>query len=480
MARARRRRNVSREADAASGKDSLFEGASTPDDRATPPELRGRPHIEVFDRYSILIREGNVPETVWLEGPQDAGTVTRYKAVVRALEAGFLDQRLVEAVSPERLAAAASRLSEGHRGQLRKVVESVNAQSGRALVDIFVGQLAIKSIARGQDIRLHKGSTAKGSFSWKAGMSMRNIDSQFIVPFLRKNDLLRMNEYGAFMTRSFAENYPYTTFYKADIAGAARVWLLLVKDVQSGALDAPAALVFVLSLLWQASAQFTNEADLTLREIKKWIAAGKTFKDRVVALLMAHIEASDARPRLLEVAMHSLLQALEDTRVPIGGKLKQLMPLRTANRKHGNIGDIEVLHGVRIVEAWDAKYGIQHLGDPINELEAKVAERDGTDLRFGFVLLPRRKRFAEVERRKAEILAAYRLQVEEYTLPEWAGVQFERAAEADRAENKVAAAWLVAYVESLTLRRRERAPIDEPTLGWLTSLRGVLRKRAAR
>ncbi len=37
--------------------------------------------------------------------------------------------------------------------------------------------------------------------------------------------------------------------------------------------------------------------------------------------------------------------------------------MRSANKKHGNIGDLEVLEKSNIIEAWDAKYGKAYLRD---------------------------------------------------------------------------------------------------------------------
>jgi hypothetical protein len=36
--------------------------------------------------------------------------------------------------------------------------------------------------------------------------------------------------------------------------------------------------------------------------------------------------------------------------------LKPLSQMRSANKKHGNIGDIEILEARQIIESWDAKY----------------------------------------------------------------------------------------------------------------------------
>ena len=67
--------------------------------------------------------------------------------------------------------------------------------------------------------------------------------------------------------------------------------------------------------------------------------------------------------------MHSLFQVLEDQGSFEGGFLKPLSQMRSANKKHGNVGDIEITagkrNGLHIVESWDAKYGKAYLRDEI-------------------------------------------------------------------------------------------------------------------
>jgi len=91
-------------------------------------------------------------------------------------------------------------------------------------VSFFRIQLTIKSISPEQSIRLHKGSSST-SFSWKEGISMRVLDKNYITPLLRKYKLLRLNADGFMMTRTLAENYPYSQVYKAAIRGAKKEWL---------------------------------------------------------------------------------------------------------------------------------------------------------------------------------------------------------------------------------------------------------------
>ena len=69
-------------------------------------------------------------------------------------------------------------------------------------------EVQLKTIVPKQSIRLHKGSTRKGSFSWVDGVPMRVLDNTYNTPFLREKGLLNINKDGVMMTRSLAENYP--------------------------------------------------------------------------------------------------------------------------------------------------------------------------------------------------------------------------------------------------------------------------------
>lgn len=303
---------------------------------------------------------------------------------------------------------------------------------------------------------------------------MRRLDDSFIGPALRRYDLLRMNQYGAFMTRTFAENYPYTLFYKAEIAGAKQRWLKVIDEIEDGKINAETALLYVLQLLWKSSDAFLALVQTMLERLETWLSEGERSSTDISLLIKQHIEQSEARARLLEVAMHALLQASEELGVDLGGGLKPLMPMRTANLKHGNVGDVEVLSGDLVVEAWDAKYEQPYLSDALDELAEKIRKRDVSELRFGYVLLPIKKAYGEVDRKVAEIAAQFGMQVQILTFDEWAREQFIRGQEAGISEERLAKTWLRAYAESLGQRRRAKAPIDEPTFDWVQSLLGVL------
>lgn len=431
-------------------------------------EIRQRPHLEVYKTYSVLVGENGVVDAVFLEGEPSRESQLRQATIRRTLGDGFLDDRIRMAESPDKLVECELLLASSQKEALQFVVDAINAQNGRALVDILVLQLAVKTICPAQDVRLHK------SRKWREGIALRSLDDAFIVPTLRRMGLLGLNKYGAFMTRSFAENYPYTIFYKADIQGARELWLNLIDLLESGELNSEAALIYILHLLRKASDQFALLVDEVVRQFSVWKATFPRQLPDAVRIIEKHIDVSNSPARLLEIALHSLMQALYGLGVDINGTLKPLMPMRTANLKHGNIGDVEILRGDQIIEAWDAKYGIQYLGDDVDELETKLQERVVSDLLFGYVVYPAPRLFEDVTLKIASLESDYGMDIKLFSFGEWVAYQSTRATQLDVSGDELTNAWLDAYVESLGQLRREQAPIDEPTSVWLQTLGPLL------
>ena len=114
----------------------------------------------------------------------------------------------------------------------------------------------ILNLASEQNIKLHKGSSNRASFSWVEGISMRSLDKNHVTPTLRKFDLLRLNQDGFMMTRSLAENYPYTSLYKANLRGARKEWMSIVEDLEEGASAPLETLKYLLSRLINAASAF--------------------------------------------------------------------------------------------------------------------------------------------------------------------------------------------------------------------------------
>ena len=164
-----------------------------------------------------------------------------------------------------------NKISHTTQVSIRNLVELVTSEVGRALIGLSVMQLSIKAISPTQSIRLHKASSNKGSFSWSEGVSMRTLDKNYVTPILRRYDLVRLNADGFMMTRSLAENYPYSDLYKAQLRGARKDWLSIVEELESNKTDALESLKYLVSLLLNSSHEFDFKANELLEEVDRKI-----------------------------------------------------------------------------------------------------------------------------------------------------------------------------------------------------------------
>lgn len=427
--------------------------------------------LKILKQQSQLHRDGT--REVFEEGPMSDAAKQRSIAIKKALTEGFLEKVIEECRSnPETLDF--KKLELDHQHNLDVLVDSVTSEVGRALVGLTILQLTIKCIQPEQSIRLHKGSATNGQrdFSWKEGVSMRSLDKTYITPVLRKYDLLRLNADGFMMTRSLAENYPYTTLYKANLRGARTNWLTIVELVEKGSLNPLLALKYLLSRLLNSASNFKVLAAETIVALNKYIVNNKDHitQESVMKLLTKHTELSDYSARLMEISMHCLLQAFESLSLLGEAELTPLSQMRSANKKHGNIGDIELKLNGDISESWDAKYGKTYLRDELEELNDKLNSHVKVSI-AGFVTSADPDRGREIIKRCEEISDLTGTQVMIMSYKEWVDYCFGKLQQSDMDPSSVAQEWLIAYTESIAQLRREKAPIDEPCEEWLKTLK---------
>jgi hypothetical protein len=429
-------------------------------------------HLRVYaNRSELILPDGTVE--AFQEGGMNQAAKTRYRKIATELSNGYLERQIL-ACRDRSSNLDFSELTQAHRYLLDRLVQSVTSEVSRALVGLTILQLCVKSIEPEQNIRLHKGSTSTRDFSWCDGISMRSLDKQYITPVLRRYELLRLNADGFMMTRSLAENYPYSTVYKANMRGACSEWVSLVEATEKDEVAADVALQYLLSQLLNQADNFRRLASQVIEKLNLFFEATVINQEIALSLILRHINQSDYAARLMEIAMHSLMQAMQEYQVFPNSLLKPLSQMRSANKKHGNIGDIELLEDRQIVEAWDAKYGKSYLRDEIEELSEKLEVHPAVR-RAGFVTSLKPERLDELEPRCEEISEIYGISLEVLTFEEWIGEQFERALTKETASGQnLAVAWLTAYTESLAQRRREIAPIDEPCYQWLLTINEIL------
>ncbi|MEH1908522.1 MAG: hypothetical protein V7L05_26840 [Nostoc sp.] len=429
-------------------------------------------HLRVYtNRSELVLPDGTIQ--YFQEGGMSQAAKIRYKKIAVELSTGYLERQILfcrdYSSNLDFLA-----LNQAHKYLLDRLVQSVTSEVGRALVGLSILQLCVKAIEPEQSIRLHKGSTATRDFSWCDGISMRSLDKQYITPVLRKYELLRLNADGFMMTRSLAENYPYSFVYKANMRGARSEWVSLVEAIEKDEVVSEVGLRYLLSQLLNQADNFRRLALQTIENLTLFLGATVVDKGISLSLILRHINQSDYAARLMEIAMHSLMQAMQEHQVFPDSLLKPLSQMRSANKKHGNVGDIELLEDRQIVEAWDAKYGKSYLRDEIEELSEKLEVHPAVR-KAGFVTSLEAERIDELMPRCNEIEEIFGISLEIVTFKKWVELQFARTlAEEAATEQELASAWLIAYTESLAQRRRDIAPIDEPCYQWLLKLNETL------
>lgn len=431
-------------------------------------------HLRVYqNRSELYFPDGSHLD--YQEGPTDEETKSRYAKIVLALKSGFLSDTIDYCQNhPEALEN--SSLSPSHRNLLDNLVASMTSEVGRAIIGLTVLQLSIKAIEPRQDIRLHKGGTGSGHFGWRSGISMRTLDKQYITPTLRAKGLLKLNSDGFMMTRSLAENYPYSQVYKAAIRGSRKEWLSIVDALEASELSPLDALRHLLSKLLNQAAELKSLSTRTLQALDAYFQRVPRYSPIIdtIDIFIRHMEVSSYAARLMEIAMHSLLQAIRDLNGLGGFELVNLSQMRSANKKHGNIGDIELTLDGKIIEAWDAKYGKSYLRDEIEELYEKIQGHEGIKT-VGFVTSEPPIIRIEIVSRLSEIYELTGIAIKIMDFRDWV---INILSSYDIEQTSLARQWLLAYTETLAHQRPDTAPIDEPSAVWLGQLADILNRHS--
>lgn len=424
-------------------------------------------HLRVYGDRSVLFAAEGTTET-FLEGPLNATSQRRLADIEEALKNGYFTN-LIEGLRSQNTKLEG--LDDEQSKLLSTLVDSITSEVGRALVGLAVLLLAIKDIAPKQSIRLHKGSPRQGSFSWQDGLPMRSLDSKYNTPFLRHQGLLRLNNFGVFMTRSLAENYPYSIFYKAAMRGAKAECFTLIDWVETGRMRPRPLLECLISMLINRSELFRELGDRAIESVQVFLNEDPQ-PSSIRNTIESHLSRSPYGARLLEIAMHSLIQVLDEQSL-ISGKIAPLSQMRSANKKHGNVADIEIVSNEDaslVLEAWDAKYGRPYLRDELEELSDKLEDHPETAV-AGFVVDRQPEIDEEIESRIEDLSIIHDVDISILSFASWVDLQVERAS-AD--ETMLMKEWIVAYTETLARRRPEVAPIDEPADKWLEDLLKLL------
>jgi len=420
-------------------------------------------HLDVYKNRSELHYDNNA--VVFMEGQTNEDANKRYALIRSTLDKGYLEDLYANINNYD-----FSLVSVGTKNLLDKLVSGITSETGRALAGLAFLQITIKSIAPKQSIRLHKGSNRRNGFSWVEGIPMRVLDNTYNTPFLREKELLNINKDGVMMTRSLAENYPYSQLYKADMRGPFAEWISVVDALESGDMEPLPALNYFLSLLINRSNKFVTLAEETCSLLPKLPSISL---ENATSLLIKFFSETQYSARAFEVVIHSLMQALCSNGI-IDLKLAPLSQMRSANKKHGNVGDIELLDGKIIVESWDAKFGKPYLYEELSELRDKLELHNGVQV-AGFIVDSNLMLKKEVVDRQSEYSVETGVSIQLMEFIDW--VKFETDDLSLEQKKSLASEWIKAVVETFARKRPNIAPIDEPCEEWLNDLKTILSKQ---
>ena len=414
-------------------------------------------HLDVYGNRSILHTEQST--TVFLEGRQSEEAKKRYDEIVQAFANGFYPKAMEDI--PNILLD--EKLTDEHKTLIKSLVDGLTSEVGRALVGLSCLQLAIKSITPSQSIRLHKGGQRRSGFSWQEGISMRTLDNTYNTPFLREYALLNMNKDGIMMTRSLAENYPYSRLYKAELRGPIGQWVNIVESLEDNTMPPYHALCFLLSLLKNRSDTFSKKAAEIISSVQEF---EKLTIGHVKFVLTSFFTDTTYSARAFEVVIHGFMQALSELKLA-DGTLMPLSQMRSANKKHGNVGDVELKQGNMIMESWDAKYGKPYLRDELEELNDKLSHHPNVEI-AGFITNSAVDKSVDIMNRVEELSIIHNCEIHLLSFDEWLSMKTD---DLDEAKLSILAKhWLIAVVESFGQKRLHIAPIDEPCDEWISDL----------
>lgn len=448
------------------------EGAEL-DDLPEPPTLIKNEEIHIY-----IDERGEVHR--FEVGKPSEETQRRYQNVISALDSGKFRSLLDEATNLSERDEEPD-IAEEHAALLSDVAKGIH-NKGRGIAGVCCAQLFTKSVESDLSTRLHKGGEPSGDFSWREGWSLRQVDDKDDVgtgvELNRRGILYSNTDGGAVMTRTLAESEPFTQLYEPAVAGPRQAWLDVVDSLEREELDPENGLVYLLKRLIDEK-RLTEEFTEQVLELVSQFVKTEPSAEEVRDLIATHVGQADQGAPLLEIAVHSFLQVIEDVG-SLTGELVQLQTLTSPDRRGGestrevrDLGDVQTTVDGGIRAAWDAKLDITITHEELASLEEKL-NSEMMPGSIGYVTLDEPGLGEEVDS-QPDGLEVAGIDVELYSLENFTE-KYPQTTDNETLPIEPAN-WLIAYVETLARQRPERAVVRESPLAWLESLQELLSER---
>jgi DNA (cytosine-5)-methyltransferase 1 len=260
----------------------------------------------------------------------------------------------------------------GHKALIASLPKAIHSDieqlgskrhNGRGVV---ITLAACKIAKPAQDVRAHKAEHP-------GGFNARGIDTDVVVPLLRDCGLANAGE-SHWLTQVFSGlAFTPDQTLKTQPKAVGEIVPRLVCAINSAR---PAEIANALCALLVLLIEERNKGQVPLTKPK-----GLTIA-RAIRLLEDHFGGSfkSGGPRLPQLAVYSVYECfVRESKRYEGHSLVPLERLKTANRKSGTLGDVDVLLGKRTVEAVEIKFGMtadaRHVSDAIEKIKTADVRR---------------------------------------------------------------------------------------------------------
>ena len=212
-----------------------------------------------------------------------------------------------------------------------------------------------------QDIRNHKSE-------YPNGFSARSIDTKVTVPFLSEHELpYNVESHWLSQTLSFAGPFTSDSVLKTVPKKAGPDLIYTANLIQKAA--STDKIRKILVLLLEQMIEERNKGFIPLTKPKNLSI------DQVMILLHEHFSKHYDKnaPRLPQVAIYAIYQCLMKSVERYSEfELRPLERMKTANRKSGTVGDIDLWKDGRPIEAVEIKFDVAITRFHVNEAMQKV------------------------------------------------------------------------------------------------------------
>ena len=219
-----------------------------------------------------------------------------------------------------------------------------------------------KLVNKAQDVRRHKAD-------FPGGFSARVIDTRSTVPFLKEKSLpYNVETHWLSQTFSFAGQFTADLELKTVPKRAGPLMILALDAIETSPHPVEVARAVALALLYclidernRGKVDLTRPKGLSIHSVCKLLNQHFSIKYKTNA------------PRLPQVAVYAIYSCLVGTVARYETFLLQpLERLKTANRKSGSVGDVDIHYQGKPIEAVEVKFEIPVNADQVSEVIAKI------------------------------------------------------------------------------------------------------------